>query len=83
MADDFSILYTCPVCNGTGIETVWQGAIDEEGNALPPGEVTCHECNGDRKLLLGTVTIPQLDDILDKCNDIINKCNDILEIVST
>jgi len=48
---------------------------------LPPTEYPCEECV-DGYVELGRVTIPQFDDILDKCNDILNKCNDILEQMS-
>ena len=80
MADDFKVTLTCSVCNGTGMRPVWQGTLDEEGNFIPPGYQHCPECE-DGKRVVGIVTIPQLNDIVDKVNDIKEKVNDIKEKV--
>lgn len=78
MADEFKLVETCPVCGGSGIRLVWQGSVNAEGEFLPPGDQPCPECESGKRVI-GAITIPQLDDILDKCNDVLDKCNDIFE----
>ena len=70
MALEFNITEVCPVCGGDGIRTVWQGAVDEEGNFVPPGDAPCLECNETGERIIGTITIPQLDNLITKVDAI-------------
>ena len=80
MTNDFKVTLACSVCNGTGMRSVWQGTLDEEGNFIPPGDQPCPECE-DGKRVVGIVTIPQLNDIVDKVNDIKEKVDEIKGVV--
>ena len=84
MANEFLVTMPCNVCEGDGQVLQWPGT-NTEGSSDPPDQVTCPICNAGIRTV-GKVTIPQLDqildkatDTLDKCNDILDKCNDILE----
>ena len=82
MSDNFNITRVCPSCGGDGMTEIWDYEIvNGEPQPISPSEVSCHRCNGGRRLI-GSVEIPQINDILDKCNDILDKCNDILEQVT-
>ena len=75
MTDIFKVTVSCYVCGGDGIRPVYEGATNEQGEFIPPGNYPCPACeNGQR--IVGQVSIPQLDDILDKCNDIFEKVNE-------
>jgi len=83
MADIFEVKRICGACGGDSVQTI-RTYSTVNGELQPPSvleDAPCHECT-DGLLTKFTVEIPQLDDILDKCNDILNKCNDILEQVS-
>ena len=77
---EYNIKGLCKVCDGTNERFLWDGSVDEDGNAIPPEASECTYCTGG-KVTVFTANMP-LDDILDKCNDILNKCNDIFEKVN-
>ena len=77
MANDFIVTVVCDVCGGDGLRLVHEGIV-VDGVMQPPGDHACPYCTAGKRTV-GTVTIPQLDDIVDKCNDILDKCNDIFE----
>ena len=51
MTDDFKVTLACSVCNGTGMRSVWQGTLDEEGNFIPPCNQPCPECEDGKRVV--------------------------------
>lgn len=80
MANTFNMYAPCSICGGDHIVLLSSGAVDTELNTLPSTEYPCDQCEDGTKLV-GTVTIPQLDDILDQVNEIKEKVDEIKEVV--
>ena len=72
MGTVFNILKPCQVCGGDTSRSVWTGTVVPDGDPEPPTEELCPYCT-DGNRFVGAITIPQLDDIMDKCNDIMDK----------
>lgn len=65
MAND--LVRMCDTCGGDG----------EVVRGYPSITETCPHCGGSGQFSFGT--IPDLNDLMDRCNDILDKCKDILE----
>ncbi len=81
MGEEFVITIVCPNCGGSHIRYHSSGAQNAEGENLPPNGFDCEVCREDGTVVVGTVTIPQLDDILNKVNDVKQKVDEIKNIV--